>query len=320
MKLVSIVIPVYNAAKTLSRCVDSVLDQSYSRFELILINDGSTDESESICKAYSKQDSRVHLYTQTNSGVSVSRNNGIKHATGEFLVFIDSDDYIDKEFIANFFKTDPADLTFQGYKIISSQNTILRIKHFPRTNRWEDAVAFAEDNNIINSPWAKLFSRSIIKEHSLCFDESISYGEDHLFVLQYLYHTKNVVSVNQTDYNYCMAYNDSLSNKLIPYERECDYVRKLRLLQNELLSKVDWDEKVQESFNRRFYKSLMKLLLDCYRTENSTHAYKYTRSIIKPILNHYNKGLGLGKLMKIGIYKYINLSLLFILRDTQNRI
>ena len=315
MKLVSIIIPIYNAANTISRCIESVLDQSYSCFELILINDGSTDESESICKPYCNRDSRVHLYNQPNSGVSASRNNGIKQATGDFVIFIDSDDYIDKEFIAYFFKTDLADLTFQGYKIVSAQNKILVEKKFPQINRWEDIVAFAEDNNIINSPWAKMFLRSIIMENSLCFDENISYGEDHLFVLQYLCYTNNVMSVDYAGYNYCLANNDSLSNKLIPYERECDYVRKLRLLQNELLSKVGCDEKVQKSFNRRFYKSLMKLLLDCYRTENSTQAYKYTRAIIKPILNHYNKGLNLGKLLKIGICKYINLSLLYILKD-----
>ena len=101
--VISIIIPVYNVEKWLNKCIDSILSQSYENFEVILVNDGSTDKSKDICDQYSKEDNRVKVFDILNSGQSVARNIGLKEAKGDYILFIDSDDYIsDKAIIEKF--------------------------------------------------------------------------------------------------------------------------------------------------------------------------------------------------------------------------
>ena len=97
MKKISIIIPVYNTAKYLKRCLDSVLAQSYKDFEMVIINDGSTDNSLSICESYAQKDERIEILNLQHNGVSNARNNGISKAKGEFICFVDSDDKIEKD-------------------------------------------------------------------------------------------------------------------------------------------------------------------------------------------------------------------------------
>ena len=101
--LVSIIIPVYNAEKRLVKCIDSILTQSYIHFELLLINDGSKDSSGTICDAYAQKDNRVKVFHKENGGASSARNIGIERATGEYIVFVDSDDYVEKDYLSAFF-------------------------------------------------------------------------------------------------------------------------------------------------------------------------------------------------------------------------
>ena len=117
----SVIVPVYNAEKTLQRCVDSILAQTFEDFELILINDGSKDQSGDICDEYAAKDSRVKTVHKTNGGVSSARNAGLRIAQGEYIAFIDSDDYIDNDYLLGFKHYD-ADLIISGAKLISINN------------------------------------------------------------------------------------------------------------------------------------------------------------------------------------------------------
>lgn len=99
MPLVSVIIPVYNVEKYLARCLDSVVAQTYQNLEIILVNDGSTDASGEICRQYGQSDSRIRLFTQENQGLSAARNTGLDHMNGEYIVFVDSDDYISVHFV-----------------------------------------------------------------------------------------------------------------------------------------------------------------------------------------------------------------------------
>ena len=103
-KKISIIIPVYNVEKYLSRCLESVINQSYKNIEIIIVNDGSTDNSFDICNKYKKKDKRVILIDQNNQGLSGARNTGLKHATGEYICFIDSDDYVEKDYVEYLYK------------------------------------------------------------------------------------------------------------------------------------------------------------------------------------------------------------------------
>ncbi len=118
---ISVIVPVYNAESTLQRCVDSILAQTFEDFELILINDGSKDQSGDICDEYAAKDSRVKVIHKPNGGVSSARNAGLRIAHGEYIAFIDSDDYIDNDYLLGFKHYD-ADLIISGAKLISINN------------------------------------------------------------------------------------------------------------------------------------------------------------------------------------------------------
>lgn len=114
--MISVVVPVYNSSLYLERCIDSILNQSYGDFELLLIDDGSTDDSGTICDKYSLQDKRVKAFHQTNKGVSAARNHGLRVSNGEWITFIDSDAYIEPDYLANFNPSSltKSDLAIQG--------------------------------------------------------------------------------------------------------------------------------------------------------------------------------------------------------------
>jgi len=124
---IGIIIPIYNAQSTLHKCINSVLIQSYTNFKLILINDGSKDDSENICQQYAENDKRIIVYSQNNSGVSTARNKGIELCTSPYLCFIDADDYLDAHYLQNFVEGIVAfpnvDMVFQGINRISTNHT-----------------------------------------------------------------------------------------------------------------------------------------------------------------------------------------------------
>lgn len=123
MKLITVIIPVYNVKSYLSKCIESVKKQSYKNLEIILVDDGSDDGSFSICKEFSKKDSRIKLYRTENLGLSHARNVGLDHASGEYIVFVDSDDYIYEDMVKTMIsKSENADLVICNYEKISDSN------------------------------------------------------------------------------------------------------------------------------------------------------------------------------------------------------
>ena len=227
---ITIIVPVYKAETFLHRCVDSILSQTFPNFELLLIDDGSPDRSGDICDEYAQKDSRVKVFHKENGGVSVARNMGITYAKGEWITFIDSDDYIDEKFLEHFgldkYKTN---IYLQGFKVIQN-GKVIRRHCFPIAEY--SIVPFhylfyeGEMNNILNSPVCKLFKRDIIDIHKLRFDENISFGEDHLFVLSYLYHVDNATVSNSISYNYVFNDNASLTRSIIPFQKIVYYTTK----------------------------------------------------------------------------------------------
>lgn len=207
---VSVVLPVYNAECYLRECINSILNQSYSNFELIIINDGSTDSSLSICKEYEILDSRIILYNQENHGVSFSRNIGIENSKGEYICFVDSDDVLNRESLENRVKgIGENDLYIGKYEIIDSAGNKKGEMPFDgKVYEWigEDCLKYLFAHSGFGYQgylWNKLFRNSIIKKNILSFDENISYNEDCLFVLQYLIKSNLKVGIEQ---NVCYKY------------------------------------------------------------------------------------------------------------------
>lgn len=125
--MVSVIVPVYNSSRYLARCIDSILNQSYDDFELLLINDGSIDDSGTICEKYKLRDKRVKVYHQSNKGVSAARNHGLCVSSGEWITFIDSDDYLKPDYLSNFNSSSLAksDLAIQGITTIDQFGKII---------------------------------------------------------------------------------------------------------------------------------------------------------------------------------------------------
>ena len=223
MPKISIIVPIYNAEKVLKRCVDSILNQSYKNFELILINDGSKDKSIDIINEYKEKDERIKVIDNKNKGVSETRNIGIKTSKGEYIQFIDADDFIDPYMIEETLKEiekNKADSVITGlYLDIESENEIKSSKQTFEYKIEEGnsniAVAVMDRLNgtYINSPVNKIYKKSIIIDNNIYMDKTIDLGEDLLFNLEYLKNCKNGVLYKTVYYIYRYRYQ-KLSDKL----------------------------------------------------------------------------------------------------------
>lgn len=190
--LVSIIVPVYNCEAYIEECIKSLLDQTYSNIEVILIDDGSKDASLKLCKKYEDLDSRVQVISQENLGVSNARNRGIREARGRYLSFVDADDYVEKEFIESLVAVMPAEgLGVCGYKRlvdgeIRREYVIKEKLDIPSLYRY----IFAR-NEISMSCCNKLFSAEILQKYDLAFNDELHMYEDGIFLAEYLKYVNN---------------------------------------------------------------------------------------------------------------------------------
>ena len=193
--MVSIIVPVYNAEKTIRRCVDSILNQEYTDFELILVDDGSTDLSGIICDEYASEDKRVHVIHKENTGVSDSRNLALDAARGTYLQFLDADDWITPNATRLFLETA---LRYQCDMVISDFYRVVgeRVSHKGAIE--EDGLLTKAEfaAQMMENPadfyygvlWNKFYRRDIVEKQKLRMDTSISWCEDFMFNLEYIRH------------------------------------------------------------------------------------------------------------------------------------
>ena len=202
---ISIVVPIYKAEEYLEKCIESILDQSYSDFEVLLVDDGSPDASGMICEKYALKDFRIRVFHLKNGGVSRARNFGIDKANGDFVAFIDSDDYIESDYLGGFFLDGlDSDLFMQGYRQINLIHNDFAYFAFDKCGLFEDIAEpylLAEKNGVICSPYVKLFKRQILNDNNIRFDVNLSNGEDLLFVLDYLLCIKSICLSQKHSYN-----------------------------------------------------------------------------------------------------------------------
>lgn len=199
---ISVVIPVYNSASTLQKCVDSILNQTYPYFELLLINDGSSDHSLELMKTLAEKDSRIKIIDKIkNSGVSDTRNTGISHSTGKVICFIDADDWVEKNYLQVFTEhyQSPALLLIQN--IIRGKPRDLLYKAYSLKTDFAELLI---RNNLLyfGGPCAKFFDREIIIQNNIRFNKAVSYGEDLMFFMEYLKHIEAVKILDAALYHY----------------------------------------------------------------------------------------------------------------------
>lgn len=267
MTMVSIIIPVYNAEATLRRCVESILNQEYTEFELILVNDGSSDGSGDICEEYAKQDSRVRVIHKTNSGVSDSRNQGIEAAQGEYIQFVDADDWITADatkLLVREASQEHCDLVITDFYRVIGKRVSRKgsIKESGLLTREELAECMMESpaDFYYGVLWNKLFRRDIIMEHGIRMDKKISWCEDFLFNLEYILYIRNA-SVLQVPVYYYLKTEGSLVSQSSNLSKVVQTKLHIFEIYNEFYKTV-YDEKVYAKKRLGVYKYLIDVAGD----------------------------------------------------------
>ena len=214
-KKISVIVPIYNSEQFISKCIESIIKQTYKNIEIILINDGSRDKSEEICLEYAKKDKRIQYYKQKNSGVAAARNLGIKNASGDYFMFVDSDDYIDRSYINNMVKVaidNQSDFVVTGYQEVYENGK--RSKSYFGKNK-NEIISISQDDFLntflrerhFNSSCWKILSKDLINNNNRLFNEKITYGEDFLFSFETYYYARNPIYLEND--GYCYVMNDS---------------------------------------------------------------------------------------------------------------
>lgn len=199
--MITVIVPVYNVEKYIRQCLDSIISQTYKDLEIILVDDGSTDSSGTICDEYAQKDARVKVIHKENGGLSSARNAGLNIAQGEYITFVDSDDTIELDMIDCLFSSvQEADVVICKARIVR-EGEILKPtnvkgeKSLSNNDLWEEIFC-----RLNNSAWGKLYRRSMIE--GCCFPEGLYHGEDLIFNLQYLSRATKGVFLDAVKYNY----------------------------------------------------------------------------------------------------------------------
>lgn len=205
---ISVIVPVYNAERYLDKCIASILAQSFSDFELVLINDGSTDNSGEICNNFAKKDSRIKVIHKENGGASSARNAGMEIAAGDYIAFVDCDDYVETDFLEQLYKiianTD-SDLAVSG--CVWEQHGGLEYRRNPAATytkrEYIDAVCTEKIAYITAyGPCCKLYKTSFLQENGITFDTAYKLSEDRLFNLDVMACMHRAVSTDYVGYHY----------------------------------------------------------------------------------------------------------------------
>ncbi len=202
--IISIIIPIYNSESYLRKCLDSILSQTHKDFEVILVNDGSTDQSDNLCKKYSATDSRIRYYKKENGGVSSARNVGLKNAKGRWCTFVDSDDMLYPDAISSILEkafNDDIDFCIAGYDYCNEQGLLT----FSTSKYRCSDLILSKDNAVrqmyesIYWQWficSKIFKIEILHQYGIEFNSNLPFGEDRLFIMRYLRAIRGKISIS----------------------------------------------------------------------------------------------------------------------------
>lgn len=223
---ISVIVPVYNVEQYLPRCIDSILDQTFTDFEVLLIDDGSTDNSGKICDEYAQKDNRIRVFHKKNGGVSSARNLGIDESKGELITFIDSDDWLKQNCLQKIITNiEDVDLLVFSYTWVfydgSTRTVTPKEMKAEGTNEIENFILHLRHNsakaNMFGYPWNKVFRKNIVKQNNIKFEKDLHYCEDEIFVLSYCLKIKKTKSISASLYNHWLR-NDSLTYRYISYK------------------------------------------------------------------------------------------------------
>lgn len=279
--MISIIIPIYNVEKYLSQCLDSVINQTYKDLEIICVNDGSPDNSLKILEEYRKKDERIKIINQENQGLAGARNTGIDNAQGEFVFFLDSDDWLPLnaiELLYNKQKKENADIIIAGRNTITSKN---EQKFLPRD--YKENLDFKKyikksfkDGSFRPSSCGKLYKKEIIKENKIYFPRGLLY-EDLIFVIKFLYYSKKIVILREYIFNYRFEREGSIINSVNKKDMDC-------LKSVEELERFFREKKLEDILEGDYYiKYIMEWII--YATIGKFYKKQISYKLFKDYLN-----------------------------------
>lgn len=284
-RVVSVIVPLCNALPHLPACIQSVMDQTFTAWELILIDDGSTDGSGELCEAYAQKDPRIRVIHQENRGVSAARNQGIRAARGSYTCFMDSDDSIEPSLLANMvevMETTGAGCITCGMTYDFAESGVSRSYTVPEglRNLPLRAHEYRElsENRMLNSHCGKLFRKAILDSYSILMDESISVLEDGIFVLDYLFHAKTLYCLPTASYHYRQTAAPSLQKRYHP-EALTAWVR---YAQKHIRFTEHMGEENMTAVYIRIWRHYRRFLTDIYAASGlpSKEKYRLTRTYV----------------------------------------
>lgn len=257
--VVSIIVPVYNAEKDLHRCIDSIIAQTFTDWELFLIDDGSKDSSGVICDEFAMKDNRIRVIHKENGGVSSARNVGLDNARGEWITFVDSDDWVKPlcfEHLMLYAQT--SDMVIAYATIFRGDKNEGVAEEYPEHDITDENFSLLFEENAMSwhtSPWSKLYKRQIIESHKLRFVQDVHIGEDAIFLYSYMLHAKNIKVTNHTDYCYRSEVSGSLTKRMNALQSELMGMREIHLLVDCLVAKKRLSDTAQKELDwlKAFY-------------------------------------------------------------------
>ncbi len=282
MEKVSVVVPVYNVEGDIRACVESIIGQTYKEWELWLIDDGSKDESPAICDEYEKLDSRIHVVHKKNAGVSAARNSGLNCATGEYVLFVDSDDYLEKNTIQTLVNTAQkaeADIVICGFFYWVMRNKTV-VKNVPTCSYEGSGTEFLEKHFIdvfqkefFNPPWNKLIRRNILEQNGIRFNEQFSICEDMAFSIQTLEKCNKIVILQEALYNYIYKEQGNLVHKF--HENYYEALSFFDECVCEYVTSGNADASIKREMQDFFTKKTLMYLRKIYRDSDYDNKKKY---------------------------------------------
>lgn len=294
-KKVSIIIPIYNTGKYLEECLDSVVNQTYKNLEIILINDGSKDNSLEICKKYETIDNRIIVIDKKNSGVSNTRNVGIQASTGEFITFVDSDDWLELDAIetmVNRINKHNVDVVRTNFAINNEVGKIpKKLEGKIDKEKINELLYYFLNAEIPAYMCLFLIKREIIIENNLKLNENLVMMEDTLFFVNLVQYVNSIYVLNKKTYNY-RIYQDSSSNSIKRVEKNIKSVLKVNEEINKIIS-----ENLVEITNRTEFRIISDFIIKMYE-------YNYEFKL--DILNYLKKDSNFNRIVNNLKYKYLN--------------
>ena len=270
MPKISVIVPVYNTEQYLHRCIDSILAQTFPDFELLLIDDGSKDNSGRICDEYAAKDSRIRVFHKENGGVSSARNLGLDTAQGEWIAFVDSDDWLKDRYLDAFISkcVNNTQIIIQSIEIVGKHSKEVSIPFLPSID-FLDTIAFMSRYGCLGHTPTKLFKKSIIDDINLRFNLNYTFCEDEHFVLMYLSRISHIVVVKEKNYFYDMPTYSEKYNNVDKFEVTCALYRTAKELFAE-----KWNPLYE-----RYLREATQSLFDAFATKdkqrtNKLRAYK----------------------------------------------